>query len=70
MATIVTTLFWVPLAAVLAGVLFLVGSSLLALVTFGGALNAFLGAAAWWLIGFLPALGYAAYVMPWEGRES
>lgn len=70
MATIVTTLFWVPLAAVLAGVLFLADSSLLVLVTFGGALNVFVGAAAWWFIGFLPALVYSAYVMPWEGRES
>lgn len=70
MAAIVTTLLWVPAGVVLAGVLFVFGTSLHAFVTFGGAIGGVLGVATWWAIGFVPALGYAAYVLPWDRRES
>jgi hypothetical protein len=69
MTAIVATLLGVPAAVVLAGVLFLFDASLHAFVTFGGALNAYQGMAAWWLAVFLPTLAYAAWVMPWERRE-
>ena len=70
MAAIVTTLLCVPAGALLAAALFLADIPLRAFVTFGGALNPFLGVMAWWLAGFLPALVYAAYLLPWRGGES
>jgi hypothetical protein len=66
MAAIVTTLLFVPAAVMLAALLFLFGGSLHAVATFGGALNAVQGTAAWWLIAFLPTLAYSTYVMPWD----
>jgi hypothetical protein len=69
MGAIVTTLLFVPAAALLAGLLFLFGISLYAVLTFGGALNAVQGLLAWWTLGFLPAAAYAGYVLPWHGRE-
>jgi hypothetical protein len=70
MAAIVTTLLFVPVAAILAGLLFLAGISLEAVVTFGGALNAVQGLLAWWALGFLPAAAYAAYALPWSRKEA
>ena len=70
MAAIVATMLGVPVAVVLAGFLSLFDVSLHAFLTFGGKLNAYQGVAAWWLIAFLPTLAYAAWVMPWERRES
>lgn len=69
MAAIVATMLGVPVAVVLAGVLFLFDVSLHACLTFGGKLNAYQGAAAWWLVAFLPTLAYAAWVMPWESSR-
>jgi len=69
MAAIVTTLLFVPVAALLAGLLFLFGISPHALLTFGGALNTVQGLLVWWTLGFLPAAAYAGYVLPWHGRE-
>ena len=69
MASIVTTMLFLPVAVMLAGLLFLLGISLHAFATFDGVLNAYQGVAAWWLIGFLPALAYSAYVLPWHGRR-
>ena len=68
-AAIVATLLGVPLTLVLAGLLLLLDVSLHACLTFGGKLNAYQGAAAWWLVAFLPTLAYAAWVMPWEPRR-
>jgi hypothetical protein len=65
-AAIVATLLGVPLTLILAGLLVLLDVSLHACLTFGGKLNAYQGAAAWWFIAFLPTLAYAAWVMPWE----
>lgn len=70
MAAIVTGLLCVPAGALLAAVLFLLGIPLLGFVTFGGALNGYQAALAWWILGFLPALGYAAYLLPWSQTES
>jgi hypothetical protein len=66
LAAIVTTMLFVPAAAMLAGLLFLIGVSLSAFTTFNGLLNGWQGTAAWWTIAFLPALAYSVYVMPWE----
>lgn len=70
MAAIVTTLLWVPLGAMLAAVLFVFGTSLHAFVTFGGAIGGVVGVVTWWVVGFVPALGYAAYVLPWNRRQA
>jgi hypothetical protein len=43
--------------------------SLRAVVTFGSLLTALEGLLAWWALLFLPALAYAACVMPWSVRE-
>jgi hypothetical protein len=69
MAAIVTTLLFVPAAAMLAGLLFLFGISLHAFLTFDGALNVVQGLLAWWALGFLPAAAYARYVLPRNARE-
>ena len=68
LAAIVTTMLFVPAAAMLAALLFLVGVSLHAFATFDGVLNAYTGVAAWWMIAFLPTLAYSVYVMPWDRR--
>jgi hypothetical protein len=70
MAAIVTTMLFVPAAALLAALLFLVGVSMHAFATFNGVLDAYQGVAAWWMIAFLPTLAYSVYVMRWERRES
>jgi hypothetical protein len=70
MAAIVATLAWVPAGAVLAVLLLFFGSSLHAFITFGGAINGFLGAAAWWIAGFILALVYAVWLLPYERGES
>lgn len=70
MTAIVTSLLYVPAAALVAGALFLFGVSPYAFLTFGGTLNAVQGLIAWWVLGFLPALAYAAYVLPWSRRDS
>ena len=70
LATIVTTMLFVPAAVLLAGLLYLVGVSLHAFATFNGVLNAYLGTAAWWIIAFLPTLAYSVYVMPWARRAT
>jgi hypothetical protein len=70
MAAIVTTLFCIPAGVLLAGLLFLFGTSPDAFVTFGGALNAVQGIVVWWVLCFLPALVYVAYVLPWDRRDA
>jgi hypothetical protein len=70
MAAIVATLLCVPVGALLALLSFAVlDTSFHAFVTFGGTLNAFLGVVMWWTLGFVPALAYAAYGLPWEQEE-
>lgn len=65
MAAIVTTLLCGPVGALLALFSFAVlGISLHSFVTFGDRLNAVGGLFAWWIVGFVPAFGYAALAMP------
>ena len=70
MAAIVTSALFVPVGALLIWVsVALFGVSLRAVVTFGSLLTALEGLLAWWALLFLPALVYAACVMPWSARE-
>lgn len=66
MAVIVASLLYFPVGAVLALLCALIGVSLQAFVTFGGALGTLAGMLAWWLLGFAGALVYAACVFPWS----
>ena len=62
MAAIVDTLLLCPLGALLALLCFgVLGTSLHAFLTFGESVSAFQGVLAWWALGFLPAIAYAAY---------
>lgn len=70
MAAIVTSMLFLPLGALLAGLLFLADISFEAFLTFNGALNTFQGLLAWWALGFVPASVYAVFVMPWSARGS
>ena len=70
MAAIVTSTLFVPVGALLIWLSFaFFGVSLRAVVTFGSLLTALEGLLAWWALLFLPALVYAACVMPWSVRE-
>jgi hypothetical protein len=70
MASVVTTALFVPVMAVLVLLAIgLFGVSPRGLVTFGEALNAVEGVAAWWAILFVPALAYSACMMPWQGKH-
>jgi hypothetical protein len=65
MAAIVATLLGLPSAAALGLLSFVVpGLPLLALATFGGALNLPGGLLAWWTLAFLGSLLYAAFALP------
>ena len=67
MAAIVTSTLFVPVGALLIWLSFaFFGVSLRAVVTFGSLLTALEGVLAWWALLFLPALVYAACVMPWS----
>jgi hypothetical protein len=70
LAAVVTTLLYVPAGALLAGLLFLAGASPHTVLTFDRALNAVQGLIAWWALGFVPALAYVAYALPWSRRDS
>ena len=66
MASVVTTALYAPVLAVLAFLsIALFGLSLHAFVTFGEALGAVEGLVAWWVVLFVPALAYSAFMMPW-----
>ena len=70
MTAIVTTALFLPLGTILvlvASAFF--GVSMLGCITLGGFLTLLEGLAAWWAILFVPALIYAAYVMPWAAKE-
>jgi hypothetical protein len=65
MAAIVASLGSLPAATALGLLSFVVpGLPLLALATFGGALNLLAGLLAWWSLAFLAALVYAMFAMP------
>jgi len=66
MAAVVTTLMCWPVVALLAGISYAaLGISFHRFMTFGGTLGGFQGLLAWWALAFVPALVYAAYVLPW-----
>ena len=69
MAAIVATLLYPPVAIVLALLLALFGVPLEAFVTLGGAIGTHAGMLAWWLVAFVLALTYAAFVFPWGYRN-
>jgi hypothetical protein len=70
MAAITTTLLWLPVGALLGLVCFaLLGISFHAFLTFADTVNGFQGLLVWWVLGFLPALAYAAYFRPWDARD-
>ena len=69
MATIVTTLLYVPAAALLAGLFVVTGVPIASLATFGGALHPVVGLVAWWAIFFVPAAAYSGFMVPWGGRD-
>ena len=56
MATVVTTLLYVPAAVLLGGLCFLVGMSIWSLLTLGGALHPDVGLIAWLAIFFVPVV--------------
>ena len=70
MAAVVTTALFVPLVALLALLSFaLFGVPLHSFVSFGEAIAAYQGLAAWWGILFVPALVYSACMMPWSAGD-
>lgn len=68
MATIVTTMLYVPAAGLLAGLFLFAGVPVASLATFGGAIHPVAGLAAWWVIFFIPVAVYSGVLVPW-GRE-
>lgn len=68
MAAIVATLVYFPLGLALALALRIAGVSVHAWLTFGGALHAFLGLVAWWLLFFVASCVYAACFFPWDEK--
>jgi hypothetical protein len=69
MATIVTTMLYVPAAALLAGLCLLAGISISAFFTFGGTLHPVAGLFAWWAIFYLPVAVYSTLLV-WGGRDA
>ena len=67
LAAIVATMLLPPLAGLAWLGCALLGGSFGGLVTFGGALVAPAGVAAWWLILFVPALAYAILIRQGQG---
>ena len=68
MATIVTTMLYVPAAVLLAVVGLIAGASIYSFVTLGGSLHPVAGLFAWWAIFFVPIAVYSAFLVPWDGR--
>jgi hypothetical protein len=61
MAAIVTSLMYLPVGGLLALAAYaLLGVSFQAFVTFADLFNLFVGLLMWWILGFVPALAYAA----------
>jgi len=71
MAAIVDTALYLPVGGLLVLIARLFfGVSLRSFMTFGGELPAFDGAVIWWGVLLVPSLVYAAYMMPWVGRDA
>ena len=67
MAAIVDSLLWAPIAGLVSLLCFAVlGISFQDFLTFGGEVNTFQGVVLLWALGFVPALVYCAFAMPWD----
>ena len=69
MATIVTTMLYVPAAGLLALLCLLVGVPVWSFASFGGALHPVAGLVVWWTIFYLPSAVYSGFIVPWGGRD-
>ena len=70
MAAIVTTLLCLPVGALIAAFGYAVlDIPFQTFLTFAGTFNRFVGLLAWWTLLFVPALAYAACVLPWHAYE-
>jgi len=63
MAAIVATLFLVPAAGLVWGACALMGVSFESVVTLGNTLSAPAGLSAWWVLSFVAAFAYAAFML-------
>ena len=71
MATVVNMALFLPVGGALALAAFLLfGVPLQAFVSFGGEVPAFDGVVIWWGVLLVPSLVYAAYMMPWAGKDA
>lgn len=61
-AAVVATLFYVPAGLALLLVLRMFGMPFDSVASFGGLLGTFSGLLAWWLLAFIPAAIYVAWV--------
>jgi hypothetical protein len=68
MAAIVTTMLYVPAAALLAGACLLAGATVSAFFSFGGALHPVAGLLAWWAIFYVPVAIYSGFIV-WGSRD-
>jgi hypothetical protein len=64
-AAIVATLVYLPACLAVALAFHVLGKSVDAWMTLGGALHPALGMLVWWLVVFLGSCGYAAWFFPW-----
>ena len=68
MAALVATMAYVPFGLGLIFLFHLAGIGFETLITFGGTFGIFVGLIAWWLLIFIGALVYAAFMFPWGDR--
>ena len=68
MAAVVATLMYLPVCIALALALRAFGISFEAWITLGKAFHPALGLLVWWLLIFVGACGYAAWLFPWGDK--
>ena len=68
MAALVATMAYFPLGLGLVFLFRMAGVGYEALITFGGTLGTVLGLIVWWLLVFVAALVYAAFMFPWGDK--
>ena len=69
MAATVATLAYFPFGLALIFLVRIAGVGHETLITFGGNFGIFVGLIAWWLLVFIGALLYAAFMFPWGDKE-
>ncbi|MGH8686679.1 MAG: hypothetical protein ACREU5_05935 [Burkholderiales bacterium] len=69
MAAVVATLVYVPVGIALALLLRAFGISFENSLTLDAVLSPVFGLLAWWLIFFVGAFGYAAWLYPWGDKD-